>query len=111
MRTAMWERAARRLGHLLCVIVLSAGVATAEEWKDEFDRICSQTFDASSLSTEQLRSLVKDSDELLKRLEKISAAEKKVYSLRLEKCRNFFAYMIEVRESGGAAATKKRPAE
>jgi hypothetical protein len=99
-----------RLGLMACVVVvLLAAAAVAEAWREEFDRICGQTVEATSLSAEQLRALVHDSDVLLKRLERVSDPTKKVYVLRLQKCRDLFAYLIELKAARGAAAPQAGP--
>lgn len=110
----MSKYAVARLGFVACLIVLLTSVALAAgTWKEEFDRICGQTIEATSLSTEQLRALVKDSEALLVRLEGISDPGKKVYIMRMQKCRSFFAYMVGLREQGssssGGAASPPSP--
>jgi len=86
-------------------MVSSAIIASAGTWKEEFDRICGQTVEATALSTEQLRALVKDADALLVRLESVNDPGKKVYVMRMQKCRSFFAYMVGLRERGTAVGT------
>jgi hypothetical protein len=93
-----------RLGLVACVVALSSAVFAAEAWRDEFDRICGQTVEATSLSAERLRALVHDSDVLLKRLDLVSDPAKKVYVLRLQKCRDLFVYLLELKAARGAAA-------
>ena len=105
----MHKRTAVQLTFIAYAILFAAGLTAAQTWKDEFDRICVQTVEATSLSTEQLRSLVNDSDALLKRLEGVNDPGKKVYVLRLQKCRSFFLYMIELKESGGATGKQSAP--
>lgn len=97
----MRRRATRGLGVILCLMVLSADFSLAATWKEEFDRLCGQTVVATSLSPEQLRALVADSDALLARLDGVNDPAKKVYILRLQKCRSFFAYMLGLKAQGG----------
>lgn len=94
------------LGFVLCLTLSSASFSPAATWKEEFDRLCGQTAVATSLSTEQLRVLVADSDALLVRLDEVKDPAKKVYILRLQKCRSFFAYMVGLREQGDAGARR-----
>lgn len=100
----MFINIARVSGVVLGMIVLWVGVGAAQSWKDDFERICGQTNDSESLSKEQLQTLVKESDELRKRLDQVNDPGKKVYVPRLEKCRNFFAFMAE--KKGSADASK-----
>jgi hypothetical protein len=67
-------------------------------WKEEFERICSQTVVATSLSNEQLLKLIDDGDTLLERLEKIKDPWAKIYIQRLKKCQEFFRYTLEWQE-------------
>lgn len=99
----MGKHTAARFGLALCLLALTAGGSVAGTWKDEFDRICGQTEDAGSLSAERLRLLLKDSDALLNRLEAVSDPAKKVYVLRLQKCKSFFAYMLALKDAPGPA--------
>jgi len=67
-------------------------------WKEEFEKICSQTEIATSLSVEQLRQLISDSDMLLKKLHGIEDPWTKVYIFRLKNCQNFFNFALEWQE-------------
>ena len=69
-------------------------------WKQEFERLCAQTQIAASLSAEQLRKLIADSDELLERLGHVEDPQAKVYIFRLRNCREFFAYALDLQERG-----------
>lgn len=96
----MGERIGKRVAAVFAGIVLSAGLASAGEWKDDLERICDKTNDSESMSKEQLQALVKEADELLKRMEQINDPAKKVLQPKLQKCRNFFAYMIDLKDAG-----------
>lgn len=76
-----------------------SGFASAQSWTESFDRICASADVADTLSTERLKELVVESDELLKVIESGSDPRKKVYLFRLKKCRNFFAYIVELRKA------------
>jgi hypothetical protein len=64
-------------------------------WKEEFDRICAQTEIATSLATEQLEALVSDASTLIGQLREIEDPWAKVYIFRLEKCREFFEFVLQ----------------
>ena len=72
------------------------GLRPQPEWKSEFDRICSQVPIAESLSIAQLRQLIEDTDTLSTALEASALPEAKVFIRRLDMCRSFFEYIIEV---------------
>ena len=67
-------------------------------WKEEFERICIQTEVATSLSAEQLRKLVSDSDKLLDRLDHLQDPRAKIYIFRLRNCKEFFVYALQLQE-------------
>ena len=71
-------------------------------WKESFDRICAISGDSEGLTIVQLEELIVESDELLLRIEASEIPQKKVYLIRLKKCRNFFIFMRDFkRESLG----------
>ena len=72
-----------------------------ENWRDDFDRICAHTADAGKLSSEELGRLIVESDELLQIVESSDDPEKKIYLIRLKKCRNFFVFMRGISGSSG----------
>ena len=89
---------------LFVFIPCFAPYATAQSWTEEFDRICAQAEVADSLPTAALRDLTIESDRLLAVIEGSNDPRKKVYIFRLKKCRNLFAYILDLRESKGRSA-------
>lgn len=84
---------------LACFFLLADAASEGNTpWKDEFERICSQTLIATTLTTDQLQKLINDSDTLLIQLNSLDDPWAKVYILRLKKCREFFVYAIEWQE-------------
>jgi len=71
--------------------------AAARSWRAEFDELCAQTQDAMALSEETLRSLVARCDALLPELEKLADSERKVFTRRLQACRNLYQFVLESR--------------
>jgi hypothetical protein len=84
----------------LAFIFLLAPAASADDWRAEFDEICSKVELAESLSLEELNALVERADELLPKIQSSDNPQKKVYIFRLKKCRNFLNYIIELKEGG-----------
>lgn len=78
---------------------LQNGEGATTAWKEEFQRICSNTDIAISLSPEQLAQLIKDSEGLLGRLREVQDPWAKVYIFRLENCRKFFGFALEVKKN------------
>ena len=69
-----------------------------KDWKEEFADICAKTQEASGLSDQDLKALVKRSDDLKPTIDKLSEPERKVYGKRLDACRKLFVYVLEARQ-------------
>jgi len=83
-----------------CLIVLLAGrLVYADPLQEEFDKLCIYTQDAESLSLEKLQELVVECDQFQKTLEESNHPKKKLLLFRIKKCRNFFAYVIELKQT------------
>ena len=70
------------------------------DWKKEFEDVCGKTQDAMALPIEELRSLVSRCDRLRPQIEKLDESQRKVYSRRLQVCRDLYQFVIESREKG-----------
>ncbi|RMG03440.1 MAG: hypothetical protein D6726_05625 [Nitrospirae bacterium] len=68
-------------------------------WKKEFDEICAKVQVGNDLKKEELEELVKRADTLMEDIKKLDIPSKKVYIFRLKKCKKFFQYIIELKES------------
>jgi hypothetical protein len=68
------------------------------DWKEEFADICAKTQEASGLTDDDLKALVKRSDDLKPTIDKLPETERKVYGRRLDACRKLFAYVLESRQ-------------
>jgi hypothetical protein len=86
---------------LVFLVVGNGGFLYAgnENWRDDFDRICAHTGDAGKLSSKELGALIVESEELLQIVELSDDPEKKIYLIRLKKCRNFFVFMKGIAEN------------
>lgn len=86
---------------VLCIVIVLAiaGVAGAgDEWKSEFESVCSRTQDAMSIPDTDLQSLVERCDRLKPQLEALEASPRKVYLKRLKLCRDLYVYVLESRK-------------
>ena len=93
---------ATALSALSGITVLSDGLLASpaaaiaqDDWKKEFEEICSQTQNAMLFTPEELKGLVSRCDALRPRIEKLDETQKKVYLKRLQMCRDLFAYALE----------------
>ncbi|NOY52312.1 MAG: hypothetical protein GXP58_01675 [Deltaproteobacteria bacterium] len=97
---------------LLLLLFLSLSLVIgvpAETWKSEFEKICANVPTASSLSTERIRQLIKESNQLTKTVEAVQDPQKKVYLFRLKKCRNFFQFILNGRTDRNPDGAKAPP--
>lgn len=95
---------AMALSVLSGVAVLSDGLFASpaaaiaqDDWKKEFEDICSQTQDSMSFTPEELKGLVSRCDALRPRIEKLDESQKKIYLKRLHMCRDLYAYALEAK--------------
>ena len=87
------------VGMLMFSTPFCVATGQADSWKSEFERICAQTEIATSLSPEDLRELISDSDELLEKLGESKDSGAKIYLFRLKNCKAFFEYALQVEEN------------
>ncbi len=82
---------------LLLFAVLGSGTAVfgQNDWKAEFDDICSQTDQALTLSQAEISALIERCDKLKPSIEQLEESQKKVYLRRLQLCRNLFAFALD----------------
>ena len=76
----------------------NASYAADMDWQESFDRICAITADSEKLTIDQLSDLITESEELLAWIKSSDIPKKKVYLIRLKKCRNFLAFMRDVKQ-------------
>lgn len=96
MRKRLWLNVAFLTVLAVALPAISAG--EAEDWKKEFDSLCARTADVDSLRTEELAALIEKCDKLMPKLEALDEAPRKVYTKRLQSCRNFFKFMMDSKE-------------
>jgi hypothetical protein len=75
--------------------IASAAASAQDDWKKEFEDICSKTDDSMSLTADELKSLVDRCDALKPRIEKLDESQRKVYLKRLQMCRDLLVFVIE----------------
>jgi len=68
--------------------------------------LCVHTQEAENFSLEKLQELLTECDQLLKKIEESNDAKKKLLLFRLKKCRNFLAYIIELKQGNNTNNTK-----
>ena len=66
-----------------------------DDWKTEFEDICSKTQDSMAFTSDELKSLVDRCDALKPRIEKLDETQKKVYLKRLQMCRDLLVFVMQ----------------
>jgi len=75
------------------------GIAYAQEdWKAEFEDVCSKTQDAMTFTTDELKSLIARCDKLKPIIENLGETQRKVYGKRLQLCRDLLVFVLESKE-------------
>jgi Tfp pilus assembly protein PilO len=88
------------------LIILSSALAYAGSLQEEFDQLCVHTQEAESLSLEKLQELLTECDQLQKKIEDSNDEKKKLLLFRLNKCRNFFVYVIDLKQGSGTKTSQ-----
>ena len=83
---------------LIVLTLIIPSAALSADWEDDFEDICSRVVAADSYSIEELQALIDRSDKLLKKIKASDNRRNKIFIMRLKKCRNFFAFTIEVKQ-------------
>ena len=73
-------------------------VHAQEDWRKEFDDVCSKTQDAMVFTPDELRDLVARCDKLRPVVEKLEESQRKVYLKRLRLCRDLYLFVLESRD-------------
>ena len=88
---------------LVCSLVLEIGFGfhpaysyadAQNDWKTEFEDICSKTDGAITQSKTEVKSLIDRCDALKPRIEKLEPSLAKVYMKRLQMCRDLLVFVL-----------------
>ncbi len=74
--------------------------AAQPAWRAEFEEVCAKTQDAMALSAEELKALVTRCDRLKPAIEQLDESQRKVFSRRLQACRDLYQFMLESKQGG-----------
>ncbi len=69
-----------------------------EDWKLEFENVCSRTQDAMLLNVDELRSLIARCDKLKSPIETLPETQRKVYLRRLRDCRELYVFVLDSKD-------------
>jgi len=70
--------------------------SVSQDWKKEYEDICSKTSDAMALTEDELKTLIERCDRLKPVIEALDdESTKKVYLKRLQMCRDLYQFCLE----------------
>lgn len=88
---------------LICSVLLFVmpviGHCAGDEWKKEFEDVCSKTENSMLLSSDELKKLVARCDKLSPVIETQDESTRKVFRKRLKLCRDLYDYVLKSRET------------
>lgn len=81
------------------VLLPGSGNAYAlDDWKKEFEDVCSKTQDALAFSSDELRNYIDRCDALKPFMEKLTEPQRKINLRRLRMCRDLYSFVLEQKE-------------
>ena len=78
---------------------LSAAALAADAWKELFEDVCGQVMGAESMSEKDLVAMVEKADKVLPMIQASDDPAKKVYLMRLKKCRAVYEFMLDAKKT------------
>lgn len=87
---------------LAACLVVSVCLAKAycdEAWRTEFEEACARTADVMTLSDNELKALIGRCERLQRVFEQQDETVRKVYSKRLQMCKNLYVYILEAKNN------------
>jgi hypothetical protein len=105
----------RRSGARFAVVVIAgillfgAGVShSSEEWKVEFEAVCSKTDVLTEMSEAEIASLLERCDKLATSLDAENESFRKVNLRRLKNCRDLISFMLDSKRAGNEGGEPKK---
>ncbi len=83
---------------LLAAVVPQTGACAGDNWKKEFDDVCSKTEYSMSMSPVELRQLVERCDKLKPIIDTQDESTRKVFRKRLQLCRDLYDFVLKTKE-------------
>ncbi len=81
---------------LLIFLISFFSITLAQDWKKEYEEICSKTADVMALSIDELRELISRCDKLRTIIEGLEDdSTRRVYLKRLQMCRDLYNFALE----------------
>ena len=92
----------KRLAGIAVAGLLTLGLFTAapaaDTWKEQFEEVCGQVMGAESMSEKDLAAMVEKADKTLPLIQSSDDPAKKVYLMRLKRCRAVYEFILEAKK-------------
>jgi hypothetical protein len=86
----------------ICVLLAAGypqpGVCAGDDWKKEFDDVCSKTEYSMAMSPAELKQLLERCDKLKLIIDTQDESTRKVFRKRLQLCRDLYDYVLRTKE-------------
>lgn len=88
-----------KISLLVAIAICISNLSFADEvsWREEYNSICGKSHEAVLLSREDLMDRLERCNKLLNIIHASDNPRKKIYIFRLEKCSNFFQYLMDAK--------------
>ncbi|TAL16558.1 hypothetical protein EPN96_08955 [bacterium] len=104
-----------RISGASCAVVVLAGIAlfsavvchSSEEWKTEFEAVCSKTDTLTDMPEAEIASLLERCDKLATSLDAEDKSFRKVNLFRLKTCRDLISFMLDSKRAAKEPEEKK----
>jgi len=102
--TTLMRAAKNAIVTALLLVALSPATGRGEEaWRESFEQTCSRTSEAMTMSVAELSTLLERCGALQKIVDVQEESVRKVFTKRLQLCKNLYAYVLEYKQHGQAA--------
>lgn len=90
------------------IVFFGAGLCySSEEWKAEFEAVCSKTDTLTDMPEAEIASLLERCDKLAVSLDAEDKSFRKVHLIRLKTCRDLISFMLDSKRAGNEPAENK----
>jgi hypothetical protein len=91
------------------ILLFGAGVChSSEEWKAEFEAVCSKTDSLMEMPESEIASLLERCDKLISGLDAENETARKVNQRRLKNCRDLIQFMLDSKRAAKEPAEQKK---
>jgi hypothetical protein len=85
----------------MAILLAAATVAPSyaeENWKASFEEVCGKVQGADSMSEQEIKAMMDMADKLMPVIQASSDPGKKVFLIRLKRCRGVYEFMLDTKK-------------